>query len=54
MELAKEEMCEFIPFTSPKKVITHGNRIRAMEFCRTEQVICTSDLLVFFPMHACT
>lgn len=37
MELAKEEMCEFIPFTSPKKVITHGNRIRAMEFCRTEQ-----------------
>lgn len=38
MELAREEMCEFMPFLSPRKVILKGNKIVAMEFCRTEQV----------------
>ena len=42
MELAREEMCEFMPFLSPKSVVLHGEeggrRISAMEFCRTEQV----------------
>ena len=40
MELAREEMCEFMPFMSPKSVILKegGARICAMEFCRTEQV----------------
>ena len=41
MELAKEEMCEFIPFMSPKRVLRRGEegrdekgggRIRGMEF----------------------
>ena len=38
MELAREEMCEFLPFLSPKKVIVKAGKISAMEFCRTEQV----------------
>ena len=38
MELAREEMCEFLPFHSPKKVVMKGGKIVAMEFCRTEQV----------------
>lgn len=38
MEVAKEEMCEFLPFMSPKKVFTKEGRISALEFCRTEQV----------------
>ena len=38
MELAREEMCEFLPFLSPKKVVVKAGKISAMEFCRTEQV----------------
>ena len=38
MDLAREEMCEFLPFLSPKKVIMKDGKISAMEFCRTEQV----------------
>lgn len=38
MELAREEMCEFMPFHSPKKVHVKSGRISAIEFCRTEQV----------------
>lgn len=38
MEVAREEKCEFLPFMSPKKVITKEGRISALEFCRTEQV----------------
>ena len=38
MELAREEMCEFLPFMSPTKVIQKGGKISAVEFCRTEQV----------------
>ncbi len=38
MELAREEKCEFLPFLSPKRVIMKGDKISAMEFCRTEQV----------------
>ena len=38
MELAREEMCEFMPFHSPKKVHLKNGRIAALEFCRTEQV----------------
>ena len=38
MEVAKEEKCEFLPFMSPKKVVTKDGKITAMEFCRTEQV----------------
>ncbi|XP_014473773.1 PREDICTED: dihydropyrimidine dehydrogenase [NADP(+)] [Dinoponera quadriceps] len=40
VDLAKNEKCEFIPFLSPKRVMTRGtlrNRIIGMEFCRTEQ-----------------
>ncbi|MGH0140474.1 UNVERIFIED_CONTAM: hypothetical protein FKN15_071989 [Acipenser sinensis] len=37
MELAKEEKCEFLPFLSPRKVISKAGRIASMEFCRTEQ-----------------
>ena len=40
MELAREEKCEFLPFLSPKKVILKGDKIAAMEFYRTEQVLC--------------
>ncbi|ESN92737.1 hypothetical protein HELRODRAFT_69873, partial [Helobdella robusta] len=40
MDLAKNEKCEFIPFMSPKRVLLGSptGRIRAMEFCRTEQL----------------
>ena len=38
MELAREEMCEFLPFLSPRKVVVKAGKIVAMEFCRTEQV----------------
>ena len=50
MELAREEMCEFMPFMSPKRVLLReggamgGARICAMEFCRTEQVRGLSEL----------
>ncbi|XP_048353497.1 dihydropyrimidine dehydrogenase [NADP(+)] [Sphaerodactylus townsendi] len=37
MELAKEEMCEFLPFLSPRKVILKRGKIVAVEFVRTEQ-----------------
>ncbi|KAK6484698.1 dihydropyrimidine dehydrogenase [Huso huso] len=37
MDLAKEEKCEFLPFLSPRKVISKAGRIASMEFCRTEQ-----------------
>ena len=37
MELAKEEKCEFLPFMAPHQVIVKNDRIRAMEFVRTEQ-----------------
>ncbi|XP_063218840.1 dihydropyrimidine dehydrogenase [NADP(+)] [Bacillus rossius redtenbacheri] len=36
-DLALEEKCEFIPFLSPQKVITKGNKIIALKFFRTEQ-----------------
>ena len=39
MELAREEMCEFMPFLSPRKVIRKDDgKISAIEFCRTFQV----------------
>jgi dihydropyrimidine dehydrogenase (NADP+) len=38
MELAREEMCEFMPFHSPKKVHLKSGRISAIEFYRTEQL----------------
>lgn len=38
MELAKEEMCEFMPFMSPRKVHLKAGKIASIEFCRTEQV----------------
>eukprot|EP00794_Sanderia_malayensis_P008286 gene8286-9170_t len=38
MELAREEKCEFLPFMSPKKVILKGDKINAVQFCRTEQL----------------
>ena len=37
MDLAKEERCEFMPFLSPRKVISKDGHVRAMEFARTEQ-----------------
>lgn len=37
MDLAKEEKCEFMPFMSPRKVISKGGRLVAMEFARSEQ-----------------
>lgn len=37
MELAREEMCEFLPFMSPRKVIVKNGRVAGMEFVRTEQ-----------------
>ena len=38
MDLAREEMCEFLPFLSPKKIVLKAGKISAMEFYRTEQV----------------
>ena len=46
MELAREEMCEFLPFLSPKKVVVKAGKISAMEFCRTEQVWSGTDTSV--------
>lgn len=37
MDLAREEMCEFLPFLSPRKVIVKNGRVTGMEFVRTEQ-----------------
>jgi dihydropyrimidine dehydrogenase (NADP+) len=37
MDLAKDEKCEFLPFLVPHKVLKAGDRIRGMEFLRTEQ-----------------
>ena len=37
MELAKEEMCEFLPFHSPQSVKVKDGLIRSMTFLRTEQ-----------------
>ena len=45
MELAREEMCEFMPFLSPRQVILKGGKITAVEFSRTEQV----TTLLFIP-----
>uniref|UniRef100_A0A034VUS9 Dihydropyrimidine dehydrogenase [NADP(+)] n=1 Tax=Bactrocera dorsalis TaxID=27457 RepID=A0A034VUS9_BACDO len=36
VELAREEWCEFLPFLAPSKVVVKDNKIRAMEFCRSE------------------
>jgi len=35
--VAKDEKCEFLPFCSPKRVITEGGRIVAIEFYKTEK-----------------
>jgi len=37
MELAREEMCEFHPFLSPRKVLQKNGRISGMVFARSEQ-----------------
>ena len=37
MELAKEEMCEFLPFHSPKSIKVKDGLIRSMTFLRTEE-----------------
>lgn len=37
MELAKVEMCEFLPFMSPRQVSVKNGHVAAMEFVRTEQ-----------------
>lgn len=37
LELARIEKCEFIPFQSPRQVITRNGKIVAIEFCRTEE-----------------
>ncbi|XP_050717874.1 dihydropyrimidine dehydrogenase [NADP(+)]-like [Eriocheir sinensis] len=37
MDLAREEMCEFLPFLSPRKVMVKNGRVTGMEFVRTEQ-----------------
>ncbi|XP_018015769.2 dihydropyrimidine dehydrogenase [NADP(+)] [Hyalella azteca] len=37
MELAREERCEFLPFLSPRRVVTRQDRITGMVFARTEQ-----------------
>ena len=37
MDLAKDEKCEFLPFLSPRKVVTKNGRVSGMEFVRTEQ-----------------
>jgi len=36
MELAREEMCEFLPFLAPRKVMVKNGRVSGMEFARTE------------------
>ena len=37
MELAREEKCEFLPFLSPRKVMSKNGKVDRMEFVRTEQ-----------------
>lgn len=37
MELAREEKCEFLPFLSPRKVMSKNGKVSGMEFVRTEQ-----------------
>lgn len=37
MEVAREELCEFMPFLSPREVIMKGNKITGLKLCRTEQ-----------------
>jgi dihydropyrimidine dehydrogenase (NADP+) len=37
MELAREEKCEFLPFLSPRKVMSKNGKVGGMEFVRTEQ-----------------
>ena len=51
MELAREEMCEFMPFLSPKRVILKGDKITAVEFCRTEQVRETTCNLTVYTLN---
>ncbi|CAG2216272.1 DPYD [Mytilus edulis] len=36
MELAREEKCEFLPFMSPRKVMSKNGKVSGMEFVRTE------------------
>jgi len=38
MELAREEMCEFLPFLAPREVTVRGERVAALTFARTEQL----------------
>lgn len=37
MEAAREEKCEFLPFMTPKKINVVGDKIRSIEFIKTEQ-----------------
>lgn len=37
MDLAREEMCEFLPFLSPRQVVVKNGKVMSMEFVRTEQ-----------------
>ena len=37
MEVARDELCEFIPFLCPRTVKVSGGKILGMEFCRNEQ-----------------
>ena len=46
MELAREEMCELMPFLSPRKVIVKSGKICAIEFCRTFQVSVCMSLII--------
>lgn len=38
MDLAREEKCEFVPFLTPKRVLTRNNKITGVEFCRSEEI----------------
>ena len=53
MELAREEMCEFMPFHSPKKVHLKSGHISSLEFCRTEQVKTTHPNTHPHTCHLC-
>lgn len=37
MEAAKEEKCEFLPFSAPRKINVKDGRIVSIEFNKTEQ-----------------
>ena len=37
VELAKEERCEFVPFSAPLEVVVKDGKISALVLCRTEQ-----------------